>query len=57
VVGKYFEIHLPQMAENALKLPTVVGENIEINLFQMAKMNLNFSPLLERILKFNYSNC
>ena len=43
--------------KNAFKLSTMVGANCEIYLSQMAKMHLNFSPWLEKILKFTYPKC
>ena len=37
MVGENFEIYLPQMAKNTLKLSNIFGENFEIHLPQMAK--------------------
>jgi hypothetical protein len=40
MVGENFEICLPQMAKNGLKLSTMFGEILEICLLQMAKIAL-----------------
>ena len=41
--------------KNALKLSTVVGENVKIYLSQMVKkIHLNCPPWLENVLKFTY---
>ena len=46
VMVKLFEIYLSQMAENALKLSTMVGENFEFYYSQMAKNAFKVSPLM-----------
>ena len=43
MVVEFFEIYLSQMAKNALKLSTVVGENFEIYLSEMAIIALKLS--------------
>ena len=47
--GEKFEIHMPQMAKNTLKLSTMVGENFEIYLPQMTKNAFKLSTKVGEI--------
>ena len=52
MIKENLENYLPQMAINALKLPTMVGENLKFTCLKWLKMHLNYPPWLEKILKF-----
>ena len=54
MVRNKIEIYCAQMAKNASKLSTMVGENFEIYCYQMAKNTSKLSSMVgEMFLKFN----